>query len=77
MHAYREIGKRQTNLLQNQLDALLVSRMEQAQRHAQSVGESLQKSVDESLRTAGEKEFSRTLRPAAGNRGADGGLRIR
>ena len=51
----RETGERQANLLQTQLDALLVSRLDQAQRQAQSVGESLQSSVEEGLRAAGEK----------------------
>ena len=51
----RETGERQANLLQTQLDALLVSRLDQAQRHAQSVAESLQNSVQDGLRAAGEK----------------------
>ncbi|MDR3676514.1 MAG: hypothetical protein P4N24_13565 [Acidobacteriota bacterium] len=51
----RETGERQTNLLQTQLDALLVSRLDQAQRHAQSMGETLQNSVEEGLRAIGEK----------------------
>jgi regulator of replication initiation timing len=51
----RETGERQANLLQTQLDALLVSRLHQAQQHAQSVGESLQNSVENQLRAAADK----------------------
>jgi len=51
----RETGEQQATLLQNQLDALLVTRLDQAQKHVQSVGESLQSSVEVGIRAAGEK----------------------
>jgi hypothetical protein len=50
-----EIAERQANLLQTQLDALLVNRLDQAQRQAQSVGKDLQTSFEDGLRAAGEK----------------------
>ena len=55
LETMHETGERQANLLQTQLDALLVSRLEQAQRHARSAGDTLQNSVEEGLRAAGEK----------------------
>src|SRR5271157_3989 len=51
----RETGERQANLIQTQLDALLVGRLAEAQRHLQLVGENLQNRVEEGLRAAGEK----------------------
>ena len=51
----RETGERQAKLLATQLDALLVSRLDQAQRRAQSISETLQTSVEDGLRGVGEK----------------------
>lgn len=61
----RKTGERQTNMLQTQLDALLVNHLEQAQRQAKSMGESLQSSVEDGLRALGEKargNYRRTCR---------------
>ena len=51
----RETGERQANVLQTHLDALLASRLDEAQQHALSVGESLQNNLEDGLRAAGEK----------------------
>ena len=51
----RETGERQANLLQTRLDAVWVSQLDQAQRRALSVGESLQNNLADGLRAAGEK----------------------
>jgi hypothetical protein len=51
----RETGERQANLLQTQLDALLASRLDQAQRGSQALGENLAHSLEEAARTTGEK----------------------
>jgi hypothetical protein len=51
----RETGQRQVKLLQTQIDALLASRLDEAQRQALSVGESLQNNLEDGLRAAGEK----------------------
>jgi len=52
---FRETGERQAKLLQTQIDALLASRLGQAQQHALSLGESLQNKLEDGLRAAGEK----------------------